>query len=87
MRVPNPRSINPAISSSFCESPAPGRAIAFFPSSSSRSVSTAVSVCTCRRWMNEVRSVSPVLVLAPAVASSSSSLRRAFCCDALPPPS
>ena len=34
---------------SFCDRPASGRCTAFGPSSKSRSVSTAVNVCTCRR--------------------------------------
>ena len=64
---------------------APWAGSAFGPSSSSRRVSTAVSVCTCRRLMNEARSSSACF--APEAASSSNSRRRAFCCTGLPPPS
>ena len=55
------------------------------PSSSSRRVSTAVRVCTCRRCTNDARSSSAAWL--GGAARSSSSLRRAFCCATLPPPS
>ena len=61
------------MSCSFCESPAPCfRAVHWARSKQLARVSTAVSVWTCRRLMNEARSIVSRLLRGAARSSSSS---------------